>query len=96
MIEENPSFGYRTVAALLGFNKNTVQRIFQLKGWQVRKRPVGFRPRVQALPRITSYNVCYTKLLRQRHTTIMPNHKPTSAAEAASGTEVMANSGEKQ
>ena len=32
MIEENPSFGYRTVAALLGFNKNTVQRIFQLKG----------------------------------------------------------------
>ncbi|WP_229038544.1 hypothetical protein [Salmonella enterica] len=44
MIEENPSFGYRTVAALLGFNKNTVQRIFQLKGWQVRKRPVGFRP----------------------------------------------------
>ena len=29
MIEENPSFGYRTVAHLLGFNKNTVQRIFQ-------------------------------------------------------------------
>jgi len=50
MIEENPSFGYRTVAHLLDFNKNTVQRIFQLKGWQVKKRPVGFRPRVQALP----------------------------------------------
>ena len=33
MIEQNPSFGYRTVAWLLGFNKNTVQRIFQLKGW---------------------------------------------------------------
>ena len=33
MIEENPSFGYRTVAHLLGMNKNTVQRIFQLKGW---------------------------------------------------------------
>ena len=49
MIEENPSFGYRTVAGLLGMNKNTVQRIFQLKGWQVKKRPVGFRPRVQAL-----------------------------------------------
>ena len=28
MIEENPSFGYRTVAYLLGLNKNTVQRIF--------------------------------------------------------------------
>ena len=24
--------------------KNTVQRIFQIQGWQVRKRPVGFRP----------------------------------------------------
>ena len=47
MIEENPSFGYRTVAYLLDFNKNTVQRIFQLKGWQVRKRPVGFRPRIE-------------------------------------------------
>jgi hypothetical protein len=44
MIEENPSFGYRTVAHLLDFNKNTVQRIFQLKGWQVKKRPVGDCP----------------------------------------------------
>ena len=41
MIEENSSFGYRTVAHLLGFNKNTMQRIFQIKGWQVQKRPVG-------------------------------------------------------
>ncbi|MFC3913337.1 hypothetical protein ACFOSS_07665 [Pseudaeromonas sharmana] len=32
MIDENPSFGYRTVAALQRFNKNTEQRIFQLKG----------------------------------------------------------------
>ena len=52
LIEDNPSFGYRTVAHLLGFNKNTVQRIFQLKGWQVRKRPVGFRPRIQSLPSV--------------------------------------------
>lgn len=52
MIEENPSFGHRAVAHLLGFNRNTVQRIFQLKGWQVRKRPVGFRPRIQALPSV--------------------------------------------
>ena len=52
MIEENPSFGYRTVAHLLGMNKNTVQRIFQIKGWQVRKRAVGFRPRIQALPSV--------------------------------------------
>lgn len=41
--EENPSFGYRTVAHLLGYNKNAVQRIFQLKSWQVRKRPVGLQ-----------------------------------------------------
>lgn len=33
MIEKEPSFGYRTVAWLLGFNKNTVQRVFQIKGW---------------------------------------------------------------
>ena len=52
MIEENPSFGYRTVAWLLGFNKNTVQRIFRLNGWQVRKRPVGARPRIEALPSV--------------------------------------------
>jgi len=50
LIEQEPSFGYRTVAGLLGLNKNTVQRIFQLKGWQVRKRPIGQRPRIQALP----------------------------------------------
>ena len=50
LIEEHPSFGYRTVAYLLRMNKNTVQRIFQLKGRQARKRAVGFRPRIQALP----------------------------------------------
>lgn len=33
LIEQEPSFGYRTVASLLSMNKNTVQRIFQLKGW---------------------------------------------------------------
>ena len=32
MIEEDPSFGYRTVAHLLGLNKNTLQRIFQAQG----------------------------------------------------------------
>jgi len=54
MIEENPSFGYRTVAHLLHFNKNTVQRIFQLMRWQVKERPVGFRARVQAMPSVAS------------------------------------------
>lgn len=54
LIEKEPSFGYRTVAWLLGFNKNTVQRIFQIKGWQVRKRPIGKRPRIEALSSVAS------------------------------------------
>lgn len=54
MIEESPLFGYRTVAHFLGFNKSTVQRVFQLKGWQVSKRPVGFRPRIQTLPSVST------------------------------------------
>ena len=54
MIEEEPSFGYRTVASLLDMNKNTVQRIFQIKGWQVRKRAIGNRPRVEALPSVAT------------------------------------------
>ncbi|MEO1725347.1 MAG: hypothetical protein AAFR84_23495 [Pseudomonadota bacterium] len=52
LIEKEPAFGYRTVAWLLGFNKNTVQRIFQIKGWQVRKRPLGARPRIEAMPSV--------------------------------------------
>lgn len=30
LIDQDPSFGYRTVAGLLNFNKNAVQRIFQI------------------------------------------------------------------
>ena len=52
MIGQNPSFGFRTVAYLLQFNKTTVQRIFQLTGWQVRNRPVGMRLRVEELPSV--------------------------------------------
>jgi putative transposase len=36
----------------MGINKNTMQRVFQLMGWQVRERAVGMRPRVQALPSV--------------------------------------------
>ena len=54
MIEKEPSFGYRTVAWLLGFNKHTVQRIFQIRGWQVRKRAVGMRPRIKAVPSVAT------------------------------------------
>lgn len=31
-----------------------MQRIFQLRGWQVKKRPIGFRPRAQALPSVAT------------------------------------------
>jgi putative transposase len=54
LIEAEPSFGYRTVASLLGMNKNTVQRLFQLHGWQVRQRAIGQRPRVEALPSVAT------------------------------------------
>jgi putative transposase len=47
---KDPSFGYRTVAGLLDMNKIRVQRIFQLKGWQVRKRAVDSRPRCKTTP----------------------------------------------
>jgi len=49
-IEESPLFGYYTVTHQLGMNKNTVQRVFQCMGWQVRKRLVSFCPRIQVLP----------------------------------------------
>ncbi len=54
LIEAEPSFGYRTVASLLRLNKNTVQRIFQLKGWQVRKRAIGHRTRIEALTSVAT------------------------------------------
>ena len=54
VIDDLPYAGYRTVAFLLGENKNTIQRLFQLKHWQVRKRKSGARPRVQALPSVAS------------------------------------------
>ena len=61
MIETEPSFGYRTVAWLLGLNKNTVQRIFRIKGWQVRKRPAGMRPRIEAVPSVDAApNECWS------------------------------------
>lgn len=54
MIVASPSFGYRTAAYLPRLNKNTVQRVFQLMGWQVRRRPIGFRSRIQSMPPVAS------------------------------------------
>ena len=39
---------------LLGWNRKVVQRIFQRRGWQVRKRAKGHRPRVKALPSVAA------------------------------------------
>ncbi len=52
MVDQDPSYGYRTVAGLLNFNNNTEQRIFQIRGWQVKKRAIGFRSKVQAMPSV--------------------------------------------
>ena len=40
-----PTYGYRRLAIVLGENKKPIQRILQIKGWQVRTLPHGFRPR---------------------------------------------------
>src|SRR5690606_41592705 len=44
VITDLPYAGYRTVAGPLGENKNTIQRLYQIKGRQVRKRRSGARP----------------------------------------------------
>jgi len=49
-IKEFPTYGYRRIAFLTGMNKKAVQRILQLKGWQVKKRSKGHRPRAKAMP----------------------------------------------
>ena len=36
-----PTYGYRRIAVLLGWNRKVVQRICQRRGWQVRKRAKG-------------------------------------------------------
>ena len=46
-MEEFPTYGYRRLAIVLDMNKKAVQRILQAKGWQVRKRAKGYRPRAQ-------------------------------------------------
>lgn len=44
-LEKFPTYGYRRLACVLGENRKPIQRNLQLKGWQVLKRPQGFRPR---------------------------------------------------
>ncbi|WP_281848088.1 IS3 family transposase [Nitratiruptor tergarcus] len=54
-IEKFPTYGYRCLALLLGMNKKAVQRILQLKSWQVRKRSKGHRPRAKMMPSRSHY-----------------------------------------
>lgn len=53
-LERFPTYGYRRLACVLGENRKPIQRILQLKGWQVRKRPQDFRPRARSLPSVAS------------------------------------------
>ncbi|GEN26264.1 hypothetical protein HCU01_42130 [Halomonas cupida] len=52
--ERFPTYGYCRLACVLGENRKPVQSILQLKGWQVRKRHQGFRPRAKSLPSVAS------------------------------------------
>ncbi|GED22516.1 hypothetical protein HHA01_14930 [Halomonas halmophila] len=54
VLERFPTYGYCRLARVLGENRKPVQRILQLKGWQVHKRPQGFRPRAKSLPSVAS------------------------------------------
>ncbi|WP_205742706.1 hypothetical protein [Onishia niordana] len=53
-LERFTTYGYRRLACILGENRKPILRILQLKGWQVRKRPQGFRPRAKNLPLVAS------------------------------------------
>ena len=60
LIKRHPTYGYRRVWALLRFSdgiivtKRTVHRIITANGWQVRKRKISVRPRVQERHRRTA------------------------------------------
>ena len=54
VIERFPTYGYRRIAVVLGWNRKVVQRICQRRGWQVRKRAKGHRPRARALPSVAA------------------------------------------
>ncbi|MBY5970579.1 DDE-type integrase/transposase/recombinase [Halomonas denitrificans] len=53
-LEQFATYGYRRLACVLEENRKPIQRIFQLKGWQVRKRPQGFRLHARSLPSVAS------------------------------------------
>jgi putative transposase len=54
IVDAEPSLGCRIVGCLPRFNKNTVQRVFQLMSWRVRKRATVYRLRIEPLPSVTT------------------------------------------
>ncbi len=54
-LEQFPTYGYRRIAVLLQVNRKPVQRVLQLKHWQVNTRPKGHRPRVKATPSLAAF-----------------------------------------
>ena len=90
MIEDNPRIGYRTVAHLLGFNKNTVQQVIQLR-WLTGAEAPG---RVSAADRGAAFaGVCKPPAipslpclrLTPASTDAATAHRSDSAAESAVG-----------
>ncbi|WP_374477180.1 hypothetical protein [Zoogloea sp.] len=59
MIEDKRSFGYRTVAHLMGFNKNTVQMVFSCASGKYASFQWGFdpEPRYGAQGKSAYYNM---------------------------------------
>ena len=57
MIVESPQFGCRAAVHLADFDRNAVQPVFLLIGWQVKKRQIGLCPRVQASPFVAPFRL---------------------------------------
>lgn len=62
VVERYSRYGYRRAWAVLRnrdglvVNRKKVQRIMRIKGWQVRRRPSGHRPRAKGRPSVVSHS----------------------------------------
>ena len=62
VVERYSRYGYRRVRAVLYnrdslvVNRKKVQRIMRIKGWQVRRRPSGHRPRAKGRPSVVPHS----------------------------------------
>lgn len=62
VIERYSRYGYRRVRAVLRnrddlvVNRKKIQRIMKIRGWQVRRRPAGHRPRAKGRPSVVPHS----------------------------------------